>query len=682
MQNWKRKNSSGGSGFKRKKWLIPGLTAFFLLLTLALAAYGFPNYWNQGMTWVNSTTGFNTSSLKMSDSPYRLGLDLQGGTHLVYEADMSGIGDADQGAALEGVRDVIERRVNAFGVSEPLVNTAQGNRIIVDLAGVLDVTEAIKQIGETPILEFKEENADVGRAATVEEQKIIDEKNAAERQQASDIIKRLKAGETWEALKTEFKGQDLGLATADNANFGFLVQGILDQRTKVGSFTTKAIQNANSLNIVKYVEKVDTKRMEVSHILICFEGKNDCANPISQIEANIQMEKLRGELTVDNFSQKAKEYSTDTGTKDDGGYLGWIEPGQTVPAFELGALNAQVGGVSETIETEYGYHIILKKDEQPVVAYRIEDIFVKLTTLNDIAQVNDPWKSTGLTGQQLKTATVEFDQNTGAPHVALQFNTEGATLFGELTARNVGKRVAIFLDGSPISEPTVQDAITGGQAIITGSFTLDEAKTLAQRLNAGALPVPVKLISQQTVGPILGQASLDKSITAALAGFGMVGLFMLIMYQVPGFVAVIALVLYALINLACYRIFGVTISLSGIAGLVLPIGMAVDANVLIFERVKEELRAGRDLRSAIDEGHHRAWPAIRDGHLTTLIASVMLYTFSSSFIKGFALTLSIGVIFSMFTAVTVTHTYLLASQKIKWFNKAKLYARHIPVEKK
>jgi preprotein translocase subunit SecD len=153
------------------------------------------------------------------------------------------------------------------------------------------------------------------------------------------------------------------------------------------------------------------------------------------------------------------------------------------------------------------------------------------------------------------------------------------------------------------------------------------------------------------------------------------------MYQVPGLVAVVALLLYAVLNLLVYRIFDVTISLSGIAGLVLSIGMAVDANVLIFERVKEELRAGRDLRSAIDEGHHRAWPAIRDGHITTLIASLVLYTFSSSFIKGFALTLSAGVLLSMFTAVTVTHTYLLASQRIKWLNKINHYVRGVSAQK-
>jgi len=680
MQKWKRNYPKGGKSEIRKKWLIPALTAFFLIATLATAAYDFPSYWNKGVAWAGNLTGFSVDALKLNESAYRFGLDLQGGTHLVYQADMSNIGDVDQGAALDGVRDVIERRVNAFGVSEPLVTTAQGNRIIVDLAGVLDVSEAIKQIGETPILEFKEANTDVGRTATPEEQVQIDAANKAEREQANSVLTRAK-NEDWATLSTELSGNDLGWISADNENYGYLVQETLNSWTKPGSVVSKVIESEGLLNIIRYNEKKDSQKMQLSHILICFEGKTGCSNPIPAIEANQKLVALKSELTPENFAEKAKEISTDPGSASDGGYLGWIEPGQTVAAFELAALNTPAGGISEVVETEYGYHIIYKKAQEPITVYHLEDIALKLTTLNDIAQVDEQWKSTGLTGQQLKTATVQFDQTTGSPHVALQFNTEGADMFAEITGRNVGKQVAIFLDGSPISIPTVQDTITGGQAIITGSFTLDEAKTLAQRLNAGALPVPVSLLSQQTVGPILGQTSLDKSIVAALVGFGMVGLFMLVMYQVPGFVAVIALLLYAMLNLLTYRIFGVTISLSGIAGLVLSIGMAVDANVLIFERVKEELRAGRDLRSAIDEGHHRAWPAIRDGHITTLIASVVLYTFSSSFIKGFALTLSIGVLFSMFTAVTVTHTYLLASQKVKWLNKIKHYARHIPEQK-
>jgi protein-export membrane protein SecD len=252
---------------------------------------------------------------------------------------------------------------------------------------------------------------------------------------------------------------------------------------------------------------------------------------------------------------------------------------------------------------------------------------------------------------------VEFHINTGAPIVALQFNEEGADLFADLTQAHVGEPIGIFLDGELISSPVVQAAIFGGEAIITGDFTVEEARILAQRLNAGALPVPVSLLSQQTVGPILGEVSLEKSVVAAGMGFAFVAAFMIAYYRLPGLIAALALVLYLFLNLACYRLFGVTITLAGITGFVLSLGMAVDANVLIIERLKEELKAGRDHHSATDEAYRRAWPAIRDGNVTTLIATAILYWFSSSFIQGFALTLSIGVILSMFTAIIISRFY-------------------------
>lgn len=671
MQSWKRQYRQNQPA-SQNKWLRPALAIFFLVITLVAAVFDFPAHWNKSVVWAGNLTGLDVSFAKMDETGYRLGLDLQGGTHLIYEADLSGLAETEQTAALDGVRDVIERRVNAFGVSEPLVAVSGSNRLVVDLAGVLNVSEAIKQIGETPILEFKEENTDVGRAATVEEQQEIDAANVAERQQADDILSRAKNGE-WEALKTEFSVEDLGWFSKDNSAYGFLVQAVLNSWLQPDSIVPKVVEGGGGLSVARFIEKKESKKMELSHILICFEGKTGCENPIPAIEANIKLIQLRQNLTVENFAEKAGEYSTDPGSKDEGGYLGWIEPGQTVPAFETAALNTLVNGFSETVETEYGYHIIYKRAEAPITVYHLERILVDLTDLNNIAQVAEPWKSTGLTGQHLRSARVEFDPNTGVPYVSLQFDGEGANLFADITERNLGKYVAIFLDGSPISIPVVQDKIYGGQAIISGRFTLEEAKLLAQRLNAGALPVPIHLISQQTVGPILGQLSLDKSIAASLVGFGLVVFFMLFVYRLPGLLAIMALMLYAFLNMACYRIFGVTISLSGIAGLVLSIGMAVDANVLIFERIKEEMRAGRDLRSATDEGFRRAWPAIRDGNITTLIAAFVLYGFSSSFVKGFALTLAVGICISMFTAIVVTRAYLLFVQGFEKLRDYKLY---------
>lgn len=680
MSNWKRKGSSQKTA-KSRKWVQPVLTVFFLIMTVVGAVFNFPSYWNQGVDWASAQTHQDLSKIHVADVPYRLGLDLQGGTHLVYTADMSQIDPSQRATALEGVRDVIERRVNAFGVSEPVVQTTStgGNyQIIVELAGVLDVKSAIDQIGETPILEFKEQNTDLsGQSATTDQQAQLDAANTKEKADADQTLKDAKAAADFSTFMTDHGGQDIAAATASNPDYADLVKAITDGKVRAGTFVPTVVQSGGGLYIVKYVAQAQSKRMELSHILICFEGKQGCTNPISALDANIQVTNLKKTLTVDNFADMAKQYSTDAATKDSGGYLGWVEPGQTVPAFELAAMQTPVGGISDTVETDFGYHIIYKKAEQPVTAYHLQVIKMPFTTLADITQPDQQWKNTGLSGKNLKSAAVEFSQSSGNPYVSLQFDSDGAKLFADLTSANVGKPIAIFLDGSAISTPVVNEAIYGGQAIIQGSFTLQEAKLLAQRLNAGALPVPISLISQQTVGPTLGQVSLNKSVMAALAGFALVALFMLLVYRLPGLIAIFALVLYAMLNLGSYKIFGVTISLSGIAGLVLSMGMAVDANVLIFERFKEELRSGRDMRSAMDEGFLRAWPSIRDGNMTTLIAAAVLYGFSSSFIKGFALTLSIGVILSMFSAIMVTRSYLRTAYLLPFLRWTGLYASKV-----
>jgi protein-export membrane protein SecD len=250
--------------------------------------------------------------------------------------------------------------------------------------------------------------------------------------------------------------------------------------------------------------------------------------------------------------------------------------------------------------------------------------------------------------------------------VALQFNDEGKALFGEITRRNLGKPVGIFIDNQLISAPTVQSEITGGQAVITGSYTLETARELARNLQAGALPVPITLIAQQTVGPSLGSDSLAASLKAGLAGFLLVTLFMVLIYRLPGLLAIISLGLYAALSLTIFRLVPVTLTLSGIAGFILSLGIAVDANVLVFERLKEELRTGKALPIAMEEAFRRAWPSIRDGHITVLISCAVLYWFSSSIIRGFALTLAIGIVISLFTAVVSCRTWLrlLVSTKL------------------
>lgn len=422
------------------------LLNFLLVIILAVAA-GYAVYpKNEGIKIQKYGINYN------NDLKFHLGLDLQGGTHLVYESDLSQIEKKDKDEALEGVRDIIERRVNAFGVSEPIVQTSQKDRLIVELAGIKDVNQAIKMIGETPLLEFKEEMNE-------------EEKNS---------------------MREQFK------------------------------------------------------------------------------DANIPEEYLAQFL----------------------------------------------------------------------------------------------YKSAGLGGKQLDRSDVLFNPNTGEPEVQLQFDGEGKDLFGEITSRNVGKKVAIYLDGMPISIPVVNEPITDGKAVISGNFSLEEAKTLVQRLNAGALPVPIKLISQQTVDASLGKDSIQKSITAGLIGLAFLVLFMVVYYRLLGVVSVIALLIYSLVVLSLFKIIPITLTLSGIAGFIMSIGMAVDANILIFERVKEEIKKGKPMTIATEEGFARAWSSIFDSNISTILTCVILAYFGAGMIEGFAITLGIGVALSMFSAIFVTKTIL------------------------
>jgi preprotein translocase subunit SecD len=275
--------------------------------------------------------------------------------------------------------------------------------------------------------------------------------------------------------------------------------------------------------------------------------------------------------------------------------------------------------------------------------------------------------TTVMTGKELDTVNVALDQY-GKPEIQFSLKPEGASTFATFTSQNVGKFLCIVLDKKVISCPRIQTAITEGRARITGEFTLDEARSLAIQLRYGALPIPLRVETTRTVGPTLGKDSVRKSTIAGAIGLSIVFLFMLIYYRFPGFLADLALAIYALLNFAIYK-FGlpplfnyVTLTLPGIAGFLLSTGMAVDANILIFERMKEELRAGRSLEAAIEAGFSRAWTSIRDSNISTIITCAILFyfgsTFGASMVKGFALTLIIGVSISMFTAVTVTRTFI------------------------
>ncbi len=271
---------------------------------------------------------------------------------------------------------------------------------------------------------------------------------------------------------------------------------------------------------------------------------------------------------------------------------------------------------------------------------------------------------TQLTGRYLTGASLQFASGAtaglSAPQVLLQFNSAGAKLFEQITKDNVGQVLAVFLDGQPISEPVIKEAIPGGQATISGNFTAQQARALAQNLNFGALPVPISLESSSTVGPTLGAAAIAAGVLAGIVGFAIVALFMIAWYRLPGVIATVALAEYLAFMLAVIKFIPVTLTASGIAGLIISVGMAVDANVLIFERTKEELREGKAPREAVHIGFARAWTAIRDGHLTMIISGVILFWLGTSIVQGFALVFLLGVLASFISAVSVSRIYLLA----------------------
>lgn len=540
---------------RKKMWLS------FLGIVILAAGAAFIDY--------PKTPGFSIGNFKR-DLNVRLGLDLKGGSMLLYQADTSQVGDQDKQTAVDGVRDVIERRVNAYGVSEPIIRTMKSGdswRISVELAGITDVNEAIKLIGETPTLEFKEETVPV--PLTDEEKKQAEEENAAVKQLAQEVLQKALNGEDFATL----------------------------------------------------------------------------ANTYSEDPSNI----------IDSTTNEKA-----------GGDLGFAQKGSYVATFDDVLFTKMKDNemYPELVESEFGYHIIkrtasqtIDQNGEQIEQVRASHILLRTKSTTE-SSINDPYTSTGLTGKNLRRAEVQYSQTTSEPEVSLQFDDEGAKLFSELTQKNVGKTLAIYLDGVPISTPTVNTAITNGQAVITGSFTIDEAKELAKRLNSGALPVPITLIQQQTVQASLGEQSIYRSFFAGALGFILVALFMIICYRLPGLLAVIALSIYTLIILALFKIWPVTLSLAGVAGFILSIGIAVDANILIFERTKEELRAGAPLLRAIETGFERAWASIRDSNVSSIITSLILIWFGTSFIKGFAVTLIIGILVSMFSAITITRTFL------------------------
>lgn len=288
-----------------------------------------------------------------------------------------------------------------------------------------------------------------------------------------------------------------------------------------------------------------------------------------------------------------------------------------------------------------------------------------VTVNGEAVDTMNPYIDTGLTGRYLESAALEFTggqtgQVAGEPIVSIKFNQEGGELFAKITRENTGKQLAIFLDGEIVSAPTINEAISGGTAVISGGFNPDEAKDLAQNLNFGALPVPITLESTQTIGASLGADVLEKGIAAGIIGLLVVIGFMVAWYRLAGLIAGLALLMYVTVMLALFQLIPVTLTAAGLAGFILSLGMAVDANVLVFERMKEEMRAGKPSRTAAKEGFRRAWSAIRDGNATSILSAIILFWFGTSIVKGFALVFGIGVIMSMLSALLLTRTLLIA----------------------
>ncbi len=546
---------------------------FIVLLGLGLGTFVYPASYNKLVDGINKTTGWELSHAR--EIPFRLGLDLQGGTQLLYQADLSGVPEGERADRMNGLRDLIEQRVDHFGVSEPLVQV-QGDRLIVELAGVVDPLEAMEMIGETPFLEFK-----------------------------------------------ELRGEE--------------------------DITSEMEEEVAALN--------ELAREKASSIL----------------------EEIRAET---DFAEMAREYSEDFSNADQGGELGRFGRGMMVSEFEEAAFELELGEVSDIVETIFGYHIIHKTGEEDEDG-TIEASHILIAKTNPLAMASE-WKTTELSGEHLRTARYSFDQMTGSIIIELQFTPEGSEVFERVTERNISKPLAIFLDGKSIIDttgdgqiteddlyaPLIREKISGGRAVITGELDRDTARDIVNRLRSGALPVPIELVSYQNVGPVLGMDSLTRSLNAGIIGFIIVAIFIIAVYRLPGILAVLSLTFYTIMVLTVFKTMPVTLTLSGIAGFILSVGMAIDANILVFSRMREEMRDGMGLKESIDNGFERAWPSIRDGNLTTLIVAFILFFIGTSFVQGFALTLIIGILVSLISAMIITK-YFLKSFEGTFFEKKK-----------
>ncbi len=418
---------------------------------------------------------------------FNFGLDLQGGAHLVYQAKTSQIPSADVASAVDGVRDVIERRVRGgLGVAEPVVQTTKVGsdyRIIVELPGVNNVNQAIKMIGETPILEFKEENSEPPRKLTDAEKKELNDFNKAAEKKSTTALQALKKGMNFDEAVTKYSDEDSEKKSGGDLGFITYKQSpdFYDWASvrKNGDITDKAIRTDGGLNILKRLEertKGEEKIVSASHLFICYKGATKCDSKLyTKEEALKKIQEIKKEINTKNFEELVKKYSTEADAKNRGGDLGKIEKDDFnfIPALDKALFeDLKVGQISDPIETEYGFHLLYKKAEEPLKEYHLARVFIKTKQETDIVPPQSEWKTTGLSGKQLKKAEVVQDPRTGEIQVSLNFNDEGTKLFADITTRNVNKKIAIFLDGNPISIAGVDEPILSGSAVIRGGRSI------------------------------------------------------------------------------------------------------------------------------------------------------------------------------------------------------------------
>lgn len=680
----------------------------------------------------------------INESRVKLGLDLQGGAQLDYKIDLRNVAESDREQIVEGVEAVIRRRVDELGVSEPNIyqaDVADEKHITVELAGITDLEEAKNTVGKTIQLEFKEQKSPAELNDPDLQEKI--------KKQAQSVLNRIKDGEEFSIVAEEETNANPGkVLLVDKTEEFEPINGIVPPLSDEKDFINKVkdlennttysevISNESYFDIlhvteVQEIEKDQStpQQAEVSHILIAYEGAERAADSVTRTkeEARKRAEEVLTKAKAENadFAALAKEYS-DGGSADDGGKLSdTVQEGSNyVEKFETAALALKKDEISDLVETEFGFHIIKADSVTQAKEEKVKEVQIKYERLFFDAQP-DPWKSTGLTGEHFERADADFNQGQIAPVVRIRFNQEGAELFKEITERNIQKPVAIFVGGTLVSAPNVETAIDNGEASITGVGDIREAQRIARELNTGAIPAPIVLSGQYTIGSTLGQEALDTSLKAGVIGLAVVALYMIFYYRLLGLIAVVALSIYSVILLFLIKIqlpiaasllisivafiwlvskiinskdsgwekvvsltmatFGlfflsfllstpVVLTLAGVAGVILSIGMAVDANILIFERMKEEIKAGRPYSSALEIGFARAWSSIRDSNFSSLITCGILFYVGTSIIKGFAFNLAAGIVVSMLTAITITRSFLNAFVGSKASKNATLFA--------